>query len=81
MDAHLRAPRMAQGANSIEQQLPGKTTATVTYMGMHTSHTLRTVNINAPLPMSGLRPYGNAGNLYLYESDGVMNQGGSSPST
>jgi hypothetical protein len=41
MDAHLRAPRMAQGAISIDHQLPGKTTASVTYMGMHTSHTLR----------------------------------------
>jgi hypothetical protein len=74
MDANLRAPMMAQGAISLERQLPGKTTVSVTYMGMHTSHTLRTVDINAPLPDTGLRPYGNAGHLFLYESDGVMNQ-------
>jgi hypothetical protein len=74
MDANLRAPMMSQGAVTLERQLPGKTTVSTTYLAMHTTHTLRTVNINAPLPGSGLLPYGNAGNLFLYESDGTMNQ-------
>src|SRR5207247_2332740 len=44
--------------------------------------TLRSRNINAPLPGtfdpavpgSGTRPYGNIGDIYLYESSGIFNQ-------
>jgi hypothetical protein len=72
--SNLRAPMLAQTAISIERQLPAKTTVSATYIAMHSDHTLRTVNINAPLPATGLHPYGNAGNLFLYQSDGNMTQ-------
>jgi hypothetical protein len=74
MDANLRAPMLIQTAVTVERQLPAKTTLSATYMAMHSDHTLRTVNINAPLPGTGLHPYGNTGNLFLYQSDGNMNQ-------
>jgi hypothetical protein len=74
MDANLHAPLMIQAAATLERQLPAKTTLSATYMALHSDHTLRTVNINAPLPATGLRRYGNTGNQFLYESDGNMNQ-------
>ncbi len=47
-------------------------------------HELRTVDINAPLPTpsnplpgtsgTGIRPYGNVGDIYLYESTGIFKQ-------
>jgi hypothetical protein len=74
LDANLRAPMLLQTAVTIERQLPAKTTISATYIAMHSDHTLRTVNINAPLTPSGPRPYGNTGNLFHYQSDGNMNQ-------
>lgn len=37
------------------------------------SHTLRTRNINAPLP-TGARPFGGGNGIYLYETSGVYRQ-------
>ena len=73
-DVSLRTPMMVQTAISVERQLPKKTTLAATYMGTHSIHNLRTVNINSPQPGSGVRPYGALGNLFLYESDGALNQ-------
>ena len=78
----LRAPVMLQSAIGFERQLPANSTVAVTYTNTRALHTLQTVNINAPLPGtylagspdSGIRPYGNAGNLFLYESGGLMKQ-------
>jgi len=41
---------------------------------MKGTHILVTDNINAPLPSSGLRPFGNVGNIFEYESSGRFNQ-------
>lgn len=81
VDQNLRAPNVMQGAIGVERQLPYNTTLAVTFTNSHAIHLLRTRNINAPLPgtyvpgtpNTGVRPFG-AGNLYLYESDGIMNQ-------
>jgi hypothetical protein len=81
IDKNLRAPYTAQTAVTIERQLPKNTTVSLTYTNLRGVHTLRSRNINAPLPgtynplipESGSRPYGG-GNLYLYESTGTFRQ-------
>ncbi len=82
IDAHLHAPYMMQAATSIERQLSKTTTASVTYLNTRGVLQLLTRNINAPLPgtydpldpTSGLRPYGNVGNIYQFESGGIFRQ-------
>ena len=81
LDRNIRAPYTMQGAVSVERQLPWRTSLAATYIGIHGEHVLRTVNINSPLPgtydpanpTSGLRPYGDAGNIFQDETNGVMN--------
>jgi hypothetical protein len=69
----ITAPYSIQSTFSVERQLPHNITGTVTYINTHTLHLLRTRNINAPF--NGVRPLGDAaGNVYLYESSGLLNQ-------
>ena len=37
-------------------------------------HALRSRNVNAPLPGTGIRPFGGTENIYLYESSGLSKQ-------
>jgi hypothetical protein len=76
---NLRSPYSIQSALGIDQQLPFHTTLSVTYLGLRTLHALRSRNINAPLPeefldLAGTRPFGQVGNIYQYESSGIVNQ-------
>jgi len=81
-DPNLRTQYMLQSAIGIERQLPGNTTAAITFTDTRSLHGLQTVPVNAPLPgtfvpgdpNSGVRPFGNAGNLFNYESGGRMTQ-------
>jgi hypothetical protein len=61
-------------ALSVERQLPYNTTFSLSYIGARTLHVLRSRNINAPLPGTGVRPFGNVGNIFQYESSGRFNQ-------
>jgi Carboxypeptidase regulatory-like domain len=76
----LQAPYTIQAALGLERQLPFKTTMAVFYIGSRTSNLLRTRNVNAPIcpaqiNCSGsLRPFPTLGNIYEYESTGVLNQ-------
>ena len=82
VDKNLRAPYLMQTAFGVERQLPFNTTLAVTYTDSHALHMLRSRDINAPfpgtfdptVPNSGVRPYGNVGEIDLYESTGVFNQ-------
>ncbi len=82
IDPNLRAPYVTEAAVGLERQLFKNATASVTYVNSHGVHQLLTRNINAPLPgtydpadpASGVRPFGNIGNLYQYESAGLFNQ-------
>ncbi|MFN7992620.1 MAG: TonB-dependent receptor [Bryobacteraceae bacterium] len=82
IDSRLRAPYTAQGAIGVERQLPKNITLAMTYTHSRGIHTLRSRNINAPLPGtfdplvagSGTFPYGDVGNIYLYESSGLFTQ-------
>jgi hypothetical protein len=76
----LQAPYTIQGALGVERQLPFKTTATVFYIHSKTLHLLRSRNINAPICTNNTdcrnapRPNPLSGNIYQYESSGVLNQ-------
>ena len=79
---NLRAPHTTQAGVGLERQLAKNATVSVTYLNTHGVHQLLSRNINAPLPgtydpadpTSGVRPLGNLGDLYQYESDGLFNQ-------
>lgn len=73
IDSSLRAPAIMQAAASVDRQLPKSTQVSVTYTFSRGVRMLRTRNINAPLP-GGVLPYGPVGDLYLYESTGLMRQ-------
>jgi len=73
-DPNLRAPYTMETAFSLERQLPHNVTLSVSYIGARTLHVLRSRNINAPFPSSGVRPFGNVGNIFEYESSGRFNQ-------
>ena len=76
----LQSPYTMQVALGLERQLPFKTTAAVFYIASRTLHLLRTRNVNAPVcatPINcvgSLRPNPTLGNIYEYESSGVLNQ-------
>jgi hypothetical protein len=75
MDGNMRAPYLMQSAIGVERQLPANTSIALTFTNSHALHLLQTVNINTPLPGTGVQPYGSSlGNLFLFESGGIMNQ-------
>ena len=74
IDANLRAPYVLQSAFTVERQLPHSTTLAVTYTNTHGLHLLRSRDLNAPLPVSGIFPLGHPGALFLMESSGLYNQ-------
>ncbi len=83
LDQDLRASAMYQYAASVEQALPGRSTLTVNVTDSRGVHDLRQRQINAYLPgtfnplfpdVSGVLPYPNLGNLYLYESTGIYKE-------
>ena len=76
----LQSPYTFQTALGVERQLPFKTTLTAFYIASRNLHLLRTRNINAPICPENAncnnapRPFAGQGNLYEYESSGVLNQ-------
>jgi hypothetical protein len=71
---NLRTPYTMETAFSVERQLPHNVTMSLSYIGARTLHVLRSRNINAPLPGTLVRPLGNVGNIFQYESSGIFNQ-------
>ncbi len=74
IDSHLHAPYTMQGAMGVDRQLPKNITLALTYTHSRGVDMLRSRNINAPLPGSGLLPYPGEGNINLYESSGLFTQ-------
>ncbi len=85
IDSNLKAPRLMQTAVSVERQLFSHTRLNVNFVNSRGTHELRTVDINAPVPVpgqlppgaggpTGPRPYGNIGDIYNFESDGTFKQ-------
>jgi hypothetical protein len=78
---NLRSPYVIQGAVSVERQLTRIMNVSMNYVHTRGVHSLITNNINAPLPgtitdtdPTGVRPFGNVGNIYQYQSGGSYQQ-------
>src|SRR5436190_7141011 len=81
VDPLLHTPTFIFEAMQIERQLPRRTTLTAGAYYLHITHAIRARDINQPLPGSitatnanGIRPFGNVGEIYQYESTGSFNQ-------
>src|SRR6266446_4051623 len=84
IDPNLRAPYIIQTVVSLERQVTKSANLTVTYLDSRGVHALLVSNINAPVPgtylpgdplnAAAIRPFGNVGNLFEYQSDGVFRQ-------
>lgn len=69
----LRTPYLIQSALSVERQLARRTTLSVNWTDTRGVHQFVTSDINAPLP-DGIRPLGNIGDIFEYQSDGLLKQ-------
>src|SRR6185436_20044274 len=67
-------PYYLQWSISIERSLPHNTVFSVSYVGTRGLHHLRSRNLNAPAPVTGVRPNGNSLNIYDYETTGWFQQ-------
>src|SRR5579859_2384356 len=82
LDSRIRSPYVMQEATSFERQLSKTANLAVTYVHTRGVHQFLSRNINAPLPgtydpnnkASGIRPFGNVGNIYQFQSDGIFKQ-------
>jgi hypothetical protein len=71
-----------QTAVTVERQISKDAKVAVSYLNSRGVHQFLTRNINAPLPgtfnpadpASGVRPLGPIGNVYQYESSGILKQ-------
>lgn len=70
----LHAPYTLQAAISLERQISRSANISLSYLNARGVHMLVSQNINAPLPVTGARPFPNRGNIYEYESAGVFRQ-------
>jgi hypothetical protein len=79
---NAQAPYIMQFAIGVERKLRPNLTLTTTFIGTRMLHGFRSRNINAPLPgtfsvddpSSGVRPFGNIGNIFQVESSSHLNQ-------
>ncbi|MEK6283298.1 MAG: carboxypeptidase regulatory-like domain-containing protein [Acidobacteriota bacterium] len=70
----LQAPVVYMGGTQVERQLPKRFTLFAGVFMMRIQHVIRARDINAPIPGTlGVRPFGNVGDIYQYESSGRFN--------
>lgn len=77
----FQAPTFVMTAINFERQLPSKFTFFAVAFNYRGKHLLRVRNINAPLPgtydpenpNNSVRPFGNIGDIYYYESSAKFN--------
>ncbi len=77
----FQAPTFVMTAVNFERQLPAKFTFFAVAFNYRGKHLLRVRNINAPLPGTydpehpdnAIRPLGNVGDIYYYESSATFN--------
>jgi hypothetical protein len=74
VDRSVRAPYLMQSAVSLERSLPARSSLSVNFVNSRGDHTLRTRDINAPLPGTGTLPYPANGPIYQYETSGIFKQ-------
>lgn len=77
---NLQAPTVYSAGLQMERQLPFRFTMFAGLLLTRIRHVIRARDINAPLPgtfipglpASGVRPFGNVGDIYQYESSGNL---------
>jgi hypothetical protein len=81
----LQSPYTMQMAFGVERQLPMRTTLAAFFIASRNLHVLRLRNVNAPVcgftttcptgvaALQALRPDPSLGNIYQYESSGILN--------
>jgi hypothetical protein len=81
VDPGLQTPTVYLGGVQVERQLPKRFTMFVGFYTIHIQHVIRARDLNAPLPgtitdqnRNGIRPFGNIGEIYQYESSGNFDQ-------
>jgi carboxypeptidase family protein len=74
VDSSLRSPYVMQSMVSLERQLPAGTTVAITYTTSRGVHTLRSLDLNAPLPGSGVYPLGTQNPWFAMTSSGLSRQ-------
>jgi hypothetical protein len=77
----LRTPTVYGGGVQVERQLPYKISMFAGVFMIQIQHVIRARDLNAPIPGSitsanplGVRPLGNIGDIYQFESSGRFNQ-------
>ncbi|HEY6230159.1 MAG TPA: carboxypeptidase regulatory-like domain-containing protein [Pyrinomonadaceae bacterium] len=77
----LQAPVVYLAGTQVERQLPKRFTMFAGLFLVRIQHVIRARDVNAPLPGSittanprGVRPFGDVGEIYQYESSGRFNQ-------
>jgi hypothetical protein len=70
----LRVPYLLQETLTAERTFPLDISTSFTYIHSNSVHLLRSRNVNAPLPGSGMRPNPNLGEVFQYESSGHSRQ-------
>ena len=71
----LQAPVVYLNGLQLERQLPKRFTLFAGLFLVRIQHVIRARDINAPIPgTNGVRPFGNVGEIYQYESSGRFNQ-------
>ena len=68
----LTTPYLIQGSVSVERELGGRNHLVIEYQTLRGVHLLRSRDVNAPLPQSGLRPDANFFNINQVESTASM---------
>lgn len=69
----LQAPVVYMGGTQVERQLPMRFTMFAGLFFLRIHHVIRARDINAPVPGTGIRPLGNIGDVYQYESSARFN--------
>ena len=68
---HLHTPIQMQGMVSVEHSFGRFGSLATSYYPRRQFHELDSLNLNAPLPDTGVRPYGGTQNVYQFSSDGI----------
>ncbi len=68
---NLRVASEILGGFSVERALGQKGSVTATYLAVRGVHQYNSLNVNAPLPGTGVRPLGGTGDVYQFASDGI----------
>jgi len=74
LDAGYHSPYVIQSALTMDRQLPHNVTLATTWTNTHAVHVQRTLDLNAPFPVTGVLPYPGQGPIFLYTASGLFNQ-------